>query len=92
MDAEGYNFGPDTLPSTEESRWVSYVYRNPAAEVMGSDHTGEVESKHAWVDGHDRLVFGWSWYHHEGGSPSVVKSTERPCPQRERRLPGRPSL
>ena len=47
MDAEGYNFGPDTLASTEEDRWVPSFYRNPAAEVTGSDHTGEVGSKHA---------------------------------------------
>ncbi len=40
-DATGYVFGPDMLAATEDGKWVSYVFNNPA--------TGELESKHSWV-------------------------------------------
>ena len=45
-DANGYNFGPDMLPATEESKWVSYVYENPESGGIGADHTGALEYKH----------------------------------------------
>ena len=53
-DATGYNFGPDMLSATQEGKWVSYVFKNPA--------TGELESKHSWVVKHDGLLFGSGWY------------------------------
>ena len=56
-DAEGYNFGLDMLAATEDGKWVSYVYNNPA--------TGELQGKHSWVVEHDGLLFGSGWYHDE---------------------------
>ena len=53
-DATGYNFGPDMLSATQDGKWVSYVFKNPA--------TGELESKHSWVVRHDGLIFGSGWY------------------------------
>ena len=53
-DATGYIFGPDMLSATQDGKWVSYVFKNPA--------TGEIESKHSWVVRHDGLLFGSGWY------------------------------
>ncbi|MCY4653920.1 MAG: cache domain-containing protein, partial [Dehalococcoidia bacterium] len=53
-DATGYNFGPDMLSATQDGKWVSYVFKNPA--------TGELESKHSWVVRHDGHIFGSGWY------------------------------
>ena len=61
-DANGYNFGPEMLAATEDGRWVSYVYRNPESGSLGSDHTGAMQLKNAWVVKHDGLLFGSGWY------------------------------
>ena len=61
-DANGYNFGPDMLSTTEEGKWVSYVYRNPESVGIGADHTGELELKNVWVVRHDGLLFASGWY------------------------------
>ena len=61
-DATGYNFGPDILSATEEGKWVSYVYRNPEKEGIGSDHTGALEYKHVWAVRHDGLLFASGWH------------------------------
>ena len=61
-DANGYNFGPDMLATTEEGKWVSYVYRNPESEGIRADHTGELELKNVWVVRHDSLLFASGWY------------------------------
>ena len=61
-DANGYNFGPDMLSTTEEGKWVSYVYRNPESGGIGADHTGELELKNVWVVRHDGLLFASGWY------------------------------
>ncbi len=53
-DATGYNFGPSMLATTEDGKWVSYVFNNPA--------TGELGSKHSWVVRRDGLIFGSGWY------------------------------
>ena len=53
-DAAGYRFGPDMLAATEEGKWVSYVFKNPA--------TSQIESKHSWVIRHDDLLLGSGWY------------------------------
>ncbi len=58
-DANGYEFGPDMLSATEEGKWVSYVYRNPASGGIG---TGDFELKNAWVMKRDGLLFGSGWY------------------------------
>ncbi len=58
-DDNGYNFGPDMLAATEEGKWVSYVYRNPASGLLGY---GDFELKNAWVVKHDGLLFGSGWY------------------------------
>ena len=55
IDANGYDFGTDMLAATEQGRWVSYVYENPA-------RGGFLETKHAWVIKHDGLIFGSGWY------------------------------
>ena len=60
-DANGYEFGPEMLAATEEGKWVSYVYRNPENEGIGSGF-GDVELKNAWVKKHDGLLFGSGWY------------------------------
>ena len=61
-DANGYNFGPDMLSATEDGKWVSYVYQNPETGSLGSDHTGAMQLKNAWVVRHDRLLFASGWY------------------------------
>ena len=61
-DANGYNFGPDMLSATEDGKWVSYVYRNPESGGLGSDNTGAMQLKNAWVVKHDGLLFGSGWY------------------------------
>ena len=58
-DANGYEFGPDMLAATEEGKWVSYVYRNPASGGIG---TGDFELKNVWVERRDGLLFGSGWY------------------------------
>jgi len=58
-DVNGYNFGPDMLSATEDGKWVSYVYRNPASGGVGA---GDFELKNAWVKRHDGLLFGSGWY------------------------------
>ena len=58
-DANGYEFGPEMLSATEEGKWVSYVYRNPASGGIGS---GDFELKNAWVVKRDGLLFGSGWY------------------------------
>ena len=58
-DANGYEFGPEMLAATEEGKWVSYVYRNPASGGIG---TGNFELKNAWVIKHDGLLFGSGWH------------------------------
>ena len=62
IDANGYNFGPDMLSATEEGKWVSYVFRNPESGSLGSDHTGTLQIKNAWVVSHDGLLFASGWY------------------------------
>ena len=58
-DANGYAFGPEMLSATGEGKWVSYVYRNPEGEGLGS---GEFELKNVWVVRHDGLLFASGWY------------------------------
>ena len=61
-DANGYNFGPDMLSATGEGKWVSYVYQNPESGGLGSDNTGGMQLKNAWVVRHDGLLFSSGWY------------------------------
>ena len=61
-DANGYNFGPDMLSATGEGKWVSYVFRNPESGSLGSDHSGTLQLKNAWVVKHDGLLFASGWY------------------------------
>ena len=61
-DANGYNFGPDMLSTTGEGKWVSYVFRNPESGSLGSDHTGALQLKNAWVVRRDGLLFASGWY------------------------------
>ena len=53
-DITGYNFGAEIVNVTEDGKWISYVYNNPA--------TGELGSKHSWVVLHDGMLFGAGWY------------------------------
>ena len=61
-DANGYNFGPEMLSATEAGKWVSYVYRNPESGGLGTDNTGAMQLKNAWVVSHDGLLFASGWY------------------------------
>ena len=61
-DANRYNFGPEMLSATEDGKWVSYVYRNPESGGLGSDNTGAMQLKNAWVVKHDGLLFASGWY------------------------------
>ena len=61
-DANGYKFGPDMLSATGEGKWVSYVFRNPESGSLGSDHSGTLQLKNAWVVRHDGLLFASGWY------------------------------
>ena len=54
IDAAGYAYGEAFATVTDEGRWVSYVFVNPATE--------ELESKHTWLMEHDGLLFGSGWY------------------------------
>lgn len=54
VDATGYFYGDDLLSATEDGKWVSYVFNNPAS--------GQIESKHTWAVRHDGLIFGSGWY------------------------------
>ena len=47
------------LSSTEEGKWVSYVYRNPESGGLGSD---DFDLKNVWVARHDGLLFASGWY------------------------------
>ena len=61
-DANGYDFGPEMLSATGAGKWVSYVYQNPESGRLGSDHTGAMQLKNAWVVKHDGLLFASGWY------------------------------
>ena len=61
-DANRYNFGPEMLSATEDGKWVSYVYRNPESGGLGSDTTGSMQLKNAWVVKHGGLLFASGWY------------------------------
>ena len=54
IDATGYAYGEAFASATDEGKWVSYVFLNPA--------TDEPESKHSWIMEHDGLLFGSGWY------------------------------
>ena len=60
-DANGYNFGRDMLSATEEGKWVTYVYKNPAAGYT-PDVWGQENLKNAWVVRHDGMLFASGWY------------------------------
>ena len=61
-DANGYNFGPEMLSATGEGKWVSYVFRNPDSGSLGSDRSGTLQLKNAWVVRHNGLLFASGWY------------------------------
>ena len=54
VDATGYFYGEDLLSATEDGKWVSYVFTNPA--------TGGLDSKHTWAVRRDGLIFASGWY------------------------------
>ena len=61
-DTNGYNFGPEMLSATEEGKWVSYVYQNPASGSLTPGSWGQEELKNAWVVRRDGMLFGSGWY------------------------------
>ncbi len=61
-DANGYVFGGELLSATEEGRWVSYVYGNPATGDVALGQLGESELKNVWAVRHDGLLFASGWY------------------------------
>ncbi len=54
-DINGYEFGSEMVSATEEGKWVSYTYLNPARDDAQ-------EQKHTWVIRRDGLLFGSGWY------------------------------
>ncbi len=54
-DINGYDFGSEMVSATEEGKWVSYTYLNPARDDAQ-------EQKHTWVIRRDGLLFGSGWY------------------------------
>ena len=54
-DINGYEFGRVIAAASEQGRWVSYTYLNPARGNIQ-------EQKHAWVVRYDGLIFGSGWY------------------------------
>ena len=66
-DANGYDFGPEMLSATDESKGVSYGYFNPETGGFGEDHTGALEYKDVWLVEHDGPVFGSGRHHDESG-------------------------
>ena len=61
-DANGYNFGPEMLSTTEEGKWVSYVYRNPEKASLSPGDLSQVDLKNVWVVRHNDLLFASGWY------------------------------
>ena len=58
-DINGYSFGLELLSATEDGKWVSYVYANPAADA---DAAEAFQLKHVWAVRHDGLLFASGWY------------------------------
>ena len=61
-DINGYVFGSEMLSATEDGKWVSYVYLNPAKGDLASSDFGDAELKNAWVVRHNDLYFASGWY------------------------------
>lgn len=55
IDINGYNYGAEFATVTEEGKWVSYVFKNPAKN-------DELAQKHAWLIKRDDLIFGAGYY------------------------------
>ncbi len=67
-DSAGYDFGSEMLTATEDGKWVSYVYINPAR--------GQEGKKHSWVVRRDGLIFGSGWYERSTDSSPPARTQE----------------
>jgi signal transduction histidine kinase len=54
IDKNGFDYGAEFLTTTEEGKWISYVFLNP--------DTDQETQKHTWLIQHDGLYFGSGWY------------------------------
>ena len=55
IDATGYNYGAEFSTVTEDGKWVSYMFKNPAMN-------DELAQKHTWLVKRDDLLFGAGYY------------------------------
>lgn len=55
IDVNGYNYGEEFAAVTEEGKWVSYVFKNPAKN-------DELAQKHTWLIKRGDLIFGAGYY------------------------------
>ena len=53
-DITGFFYGPVLADASEQGRWVTYRFLNPAV--------GQIGTKHTWAVRHDGLLFGSGWY------------------------------
>ena len=61
-DVNGYSFGPELLSATEDGKWVTYVYRNPATGNLSAGDFGESQLKNVWVVRRGDLLFASGWH------------------------------
>ena len=54
VDITGYRHGEAIAGTTEEGKWVDYIFLNPVS--------GNQEYKHTWAVRHDGLIFASGWY------------------------------
>ena len=53
-DITGFFYGPVLADASEQGRWVTYRFLNPAI--------GQIETKHTWAIRYDGLLFASGWY------------------------------
>ena len=53
-DITGFFYGDTLADASENGRWITYVFLNPAI--------GELRTKHTWAIRYDGLLFGSGWY------------------------------
>ena len=53
-DITGFFYGPVLADASEQGRWVTYRFLNPAI--------GQVQTKHTWAIRYDGLLFASGWY------------------------------
>lgn len=54
-DSTGYAYGPEMLTATEDGKWVTYIFENPA-------NNNAPDQKHTWVVRRGNVFFAAGWY------------------------------